>query len=822
MAVPAGPTDKRYTGNGVTKTFTIPFLLLSATDLDVFINGVEVVSGFTVTGVGSPTSSITFSAAPASLSDILLTLNVPFERLNDYQENGDFLSSTVNRDFDRVWQALKQLLRYSTRALSLGFFDVDGAGAYRAKGNRIADLSNPVADQDAATKRSVEQYVGAVIASGQGSMNIASNVVYALPGAGVGTLQQLSVTNDPSRGAAMIGRATVAVESIAELMLVPTDSKCHVSTSSYHAGLNMGGRLFYFAPAVAKSNHNGGNIIDPSKTFPTAWDTDAIFADWFTGTNPGNGCWVSINQNVLFVEDFGAKGNNDPAAGTGADDTIPINKAAYSLRHVFDGWVRSPGNEYYDSSSLDGVCAELGFGRGFFKTTGKINLPRGIKVTGANAKNHGGTRIKKYGVDGAPVIDCYGIQTSNGQYIADQFISNLFISNQLGNGIQALKPVGTTDFYSPGSLSFDHLFFLDFPGSSTTTYAAIDADSVERATNITFDAMENCGMRVGTVQLYTGIIHFFNRGGLVFVPSRAASPAVPSTIGVVSFIGCGAGTAEFGEAYQGAIGFLGKPRVSGAIVSTASNITASCITIAASGSAGIHGIISQNCIVKDSFISAKCFGLRGDAVRIDRTNGGSISIKARDCGASSAGVYTVAVLESAVDTEFNLDIKRSDPSTSANFYLGAGSTGNYGSLRQSTNRVIMPAGAFRSINDTASDNFPALIRTGPATGWANPTYVNSWAANSSNPLKFRRDELGRTCFDGRMLGGPFNVLAFTLPVGMWPAAGRTLEFIVPAGGGANTFGTVLINGNGEVYLASSSNSSSADCSLDGICFYAER
>ncbi|MFJ4086146.1 hypothetical protein [Pseudomonas psychrophila] len=153
MAVPEGPTDKRYIGNGVTKTFTIPFLLLAATDLDVFIDGIEVISGFTVTSVGYPTSTLTFAVAPADQAEIYLQLDVPFERLNDYQENGDFLSSTVNRDFDRIWQALKQLLRWAGRSLRLGYFDVDGRGWYRANGNGIRDLHDPVNSQDAVTKK---------------------------------------------------------------------------------------------------------------------------------------------------------------------------------------------------------------------------------------------------------------------------------------------------------------------------------------------------------------------------------------------------------------------------------------------------------------------------------------------------------------------------------------------------------------------------------------------------------------------------------------------------------------------------------------------
>lgn len=159
MAVPAGPTEVRYTGNGVTTIFTIPFLVIQRDDLDVSLSGVVIGSGYVITGLGNPTSTITFDTPPALGADVYLQLNVPFERLNDYQENGDFLAATVNRDFDRIWQALKQLLRYWGRALVLGQFDVDGAGWYRANGNGIRDLSDPVQPQDAATKASTDAAV---------------------------------------------------------------------------------------------------------------------------------------------------------------------------------------------------------------------------------------------------------------------------------------------------------------------------------------------------------------------------------------------------------------------------------------------------------------------------------------------------------------------------------------------------------------------------------------------------------------------------------------------------------------------------------------
>lgn len=179
MSVQPGPTDKRYAANGVTTIYAVPFLVIEAGDLKVYLNGVLLTSGYTHTGVGLPASSITFAIPPTG--DLYLLLDVPFQRLVDYQENGDFLSGTVNRDFDRIWQALKQLFRYSTRSLMLGQNDVDGVGNYQAKGNAISNLRDPVEDQDAVTKKAMQQYVGSLIGAGTGPFNLAQNVLYVDP-----------------------------------------------------------------------------------------------------------------------------------------------------------------------------------------------------------------------------------------------------------------------------------------------------------------------------------------------------------------------------------------------------------------------------------------------------------------------------------------------------------------------------------------------------------------------------------------------------------------------------------------------------------------
>ncbi|NMX27113.1 hypothetical protein HBO14_11305 [Pseudomonas sp. WS 5406] len=191
MAVQPGPTDKRYAANGVSTIYTVPFLVIEAGDLDVYLNDVLMTSGYTHTGLDNPTSTLTFTTPP--LGDLYLLLDVPFQRLTDYQENGDFLASTVNRDFDRIWQALKQLFGWANRSLRLGAFDIDGQGSYRAKGNGIIDLASSGENPSAATNlKDVRDYVSGILETGQGPINNSANVLYVRPSGTPGVVQDLA------------------------------------------------------------------------------------------------------------------------------------------------------------------------------------------------------------------------------------------------------------------------------------------------------------------------------------------------------------------------------------------------------------------------------------------------------------------------------------------------------------------------------------------------------------------------------------------------------------------------------------------------------
>lgn len=119
-------TQFPYTGNGVTVTFPYNCQVQKAGDLDVYVAGVLVTSGFTINGVGSLSGgSVTFAVAPAAGVSVVIERVVELERTTDYQQNGDFLARVVNPDFDRIWMALQQFGTNLSRVLRFPRSDVN-------------------------------------------------------------------------------------------------------------------------------------------------------------------------------------------------------------------------------------------------------------------------------------------------------------------------------------------------------------------------------------------------------------------------------------------------------------------------------------------------------------------------------------------------------------------------------------------------------------------------------------------------------------------------------------------------------------------------
>ena len=117
MAVTEQSPTSSFTANGVTTVFAFAFLLLQESDLVVQVtdtSGVVTTKtlgvDYTIAGVGVATGgTVTFTAAPASDYKVVIFRDSAIERATDYQNNGDLLAETVNKDFDRLWLVLQEI-----------------------------------------------------------------------------------------------------------------------------------------------------------------------------------------------------------------------------------------------------------------------------------------------------------------------------------------------------------------------------------------------------------------------------------------------------------------------------------------------------------------------------------------------------------------------------------------------------------------------------------------------------------------------------------------------------------------------------------------
>lgn len=153
MSVPNQTPYIIYNANGLTTVFPFEFYIINAGDIQVSLNGDAITSGYSVTGVGNVGGGdVTFLTPPANGTVVMLERVVPTYRLTDYQDNGDLLADTVNKDFDRLWMAIQRSFIYLGLALRRPLL----GGPFNAEGYRISNLADPINQQDAVTKNYVD------------------------------------------------------------------------------------------------------------------------------------------------------------------------------------------------------------------------------------------------------------------------------------------------------------------------------------------------------------------------------------------------------------------------------------------------------------------------------------------------------------------------------------------------------------------------------------------------------------------------------------------------------------------------------------------
>lgn len=126
MAISAQTQYNTYNPDGVVTTFAYSFCAFDEDDIKVYQDDVLVdPANYTVSGIGTRSGgSIVFATAPVvGVAELLIQLEPALARTNDYQQNGELLSSTLDDDIDRLYSVLQYQDLQASRTLT--FSDPD-------------------------------------------------------------------------------------------------------------------------------------------------------------------------------------------------------------------------------------------------------------------------------------------------------------------------------------------------------------------------------------------------------------------------------------------------------------------------------------------------------------------------------------------------------------------------------------------------------------------------------------------------------------------------------------------------------------------------
>ena len=261
--------------------------------------------------------------------------------------------------------------------------------------------TDPTLDNDSAALLEGALYWNTVAKEMRVYDGTAWSVTYLPVGAYV-TEAELANATDPAKGAGMVGRSVLAVDSVLALISLPaaqrrTDQRFIVK--GYHQGRDTGGGEFYWDSGRAKTGHDGGAVIDPS----VPWDGSQAGLPGFlagTGGASGNGCFVRILGDFVSPEMFGAVGDmvaDDYAALQACADSVSLTgKILFTGTYSSTNTICVVGNNIH----IEGTARSL-LKRANYSTVATASHPKGcVLLVGDDITRYTNAVIVGVNIDG--------------------------------------------------------------------------------------------------------------------------------------------------------------------------------------------------------------------------------------------------------------------------------------------------------------------------------------------------------------------------------------------------------------------------------------
>lgn len=169
MTVSTEVDQNEYIGNGVTTAFPYTFrvfkksdLVVTVLDLSQNIQTLILDTNYTVSGVGAyKGGNVTLTNPLASGWKISVSRQLPITQETDLRNQGKFFAEVHEDAFDKLTMLIQRSLRWFNLSLRKPMFI---SNYYDAQQNKIANLSDATADQDAVNNRTMRSYVEKAIA----------------------------------------------------------------------------------------------------------------------------------------------------------------------------------------------------------------------------------------------------------------------------------------------------------------------------------------------------------------------------------------------------------------------------------------------------------------------------------------------------------------------------------------------------------------------------------------------------------------------------------------------------------------------------------
>ena len=134
----------RYTGNGSTSTYSIPFSYRSTADLSATVAGVN--TTFSLNAAGT---TLTFASPPANLATIEIRRKTSqTSRLTDYASGSVLTESDLDTDSTQAFMMSQEAIDNADDVIKISNTDFQ----YDATSKQIRNVTDPTSAQDVATK----------------------------------------------------------------------------------------------------------------------------------------------------------------------------------------------------------------------------------------------------------------------------------------------------------------------------------------------------------------------------------------------------------------------------------------------------------------------------------------------------------------------------------------------------------------------------------------------------------------------------------------------------------------------------------------------